>query len=212
MMKYLRNNIGTPALSGFVPIGIPSYDTELKGYYYHPDTARYFLRKAGYPNGQGLPVITLTTTSDYLDLCEFIQYELASLGIKIKIDVATGASFRNRVANSNLPFFRGSWIADYPDAENFLLLFTTENFSPGGPNYTHFSDALYDSLYNCSVKMADDKERYRIYRKMDSILIDHAAIVPLYYDQVARFIHVKVQGLGSNPMNLLVLKHVKILN
>jgi len=212
MMKYLRNNIGVPAHSGFVPIGIPSFDKCLKGYYYDPDTAKYFLQQAGYPLGKGLPVITLTTTSDYLDLCEFIQYELANIGIVIKIDVATGASFRNKVANSNLNFFRGSWIADYPDAENFLLLFITKNFSPFGPNYTHFSDPVFDSLYYCSVSNSLEKERYKIYREMDSILLKEAVCVPLYYDQSARFTNLRINGLDSNPMNLLVLKNVKIIH
>ncbi len=212
MMKYLRNNIGVPAQSGFIPVGIPSFSNDLTGYYHHPDTAAFLLQEAGYPNGKELPTITLTTTSDYLDLCEFIQYELAGLGIRLKIEVATGASFRNRVANSNLDFFRGSWIADYPDAENYFLLFVTDNFSPAGPNYTHFSNPLYDSLYYRSIKTPYEKERYKIYREMDSLLIDNAAIVPLYYDQSARFTHKKVKGLGSNPMNMLVLKYVQIVD
>ena len=67
--------------------------------------ARYYLKKAGFPNGENLPEIILTTTSDYLDLCEFIQFELANFGIQIKIEVATGGTFRNNVANSNLMFF-----------------------------------------------------------------------------------------------------------
>jgi len=212
MMKYLRNNIGEPAHSGFVPIGIPSFSPALQGYSYNRDKAEFYLREAGYPNGKGLPPIKLTTTSDYLDLCEFIQHELASIGIQMKIDVATGASFRNRVASSALTFFRGSWIADYPDAENFLLLFTTDNFSPAGPNYTHFSDPLYDSLYYSSIKTMNNKDRYRVYREMDSLLLDKAAFVPLYYDESARFTNPRVSDLGSNPMNLLVLKNVKISN
>ncbi len=210
MIKYLRNNVGIPALSGFVPVGLPSFDPDLKGYKYNPDTALYFLEQAGYPNGKGLPEILLTTTSDYLDLCEFIQFELEKTGLKLKIDVATGAAFRNKVANSNLNFFRASWIADYPDAENFLLLFYSKNFSPSGPNYTHFSNAEYDSLYLKAVKMPDEENRYNIYRKMDSIILEEGAIVPLYYDQVARFTSAKIQGLSLNPMNSLVLKNVKI--
>ena len=47
-------------------------------------------------------------------------------------------------------FFRASWIADYPDPENFLALFYSKNKSPFGPNYTHFSNEKYDSLYELS--------------------------------------------------------------
>jgi hypothetical protein len=35
-----------------------------------------FLKEAGYGEGHAMPPITLSTTSDYLDLCEYIQHEL----------------------------------------------------------------------------------------------------------------------------------------
>jgi peptide/nickel transport system substrate-binding protein len=213
MMKYLRNNLGTPAISGFIPEGLPSFSEQnVKGYFYNPDTARYFLEKAGYPGGEGLPPILLTTTSDYLDLCEYIQYELSVVGIKIDIEVATGASFRNKVANSNLVFFRGSWIADYPDAENYLSLFYSPNFSPSGPNTTHFIDETFDNLYRKSLQTTEPENRYLIYQQMDRILIESAVIVPLFYDRVIRFIPEKMTGLGSNPLNLLTLKRVNYRN
>jgi len=213
MMKYMRNNLGTPALSGFVPVGLPSFNEEgVRGYNYNPDSARYFLAKAGYPGGKGMPSILLTTTSDYLDLCEYIQFELSVIGVKIEIEVATGASFRNKVANSNLVFFRGSWIADYPDAENFLSLFYSPNLSPSGPNTTHFVNAEFDTLYVESLQTLNPSDRYSIYRKMDKLIIESAAIVPLYYDRVIRFIPVNLTGLGSNPLNLLILKRVRYRN
>jgi ABC-type transport system substrate-binding protein len=212
MIKYLRNDLGTPALSGFIPEGLPSYTKDLKGYSYDPDTARWFLSKAGYPGGEGLPPIQLTTTSDYLDLCEFIQYQLSVIGIKIEIDVATGASFRNKVANANLLFFRGSWIADYPDAENYLSLFYSPNMSPAGPNTTHFMSPVFDELYKSALRAEVPERRYEMYRSMDRIIIDSAVVVPLYYDRVVRFTSKKLSGLGTNPLNLLTLKQVRYRN
>jgi oligopeptide transport system substrate-binding protein len=209
MMRYLRNNIGSPAVAGFIPEGLPSYNAEkVKGYSYDPDMARALLSRAGYPNGKGLPGITLTTTSDYQDLCEYIQHELSEVGIRLNIEVNTGASFRNRMANSRLEFFRGSWIADYPDAENYLSLFYTRNFSPAGPNYTHFSHPEYDRLFEEALMTLDDSARYAIYQELDRIIVQEAAVVPLYYDQVVRFVPESLSGLGSNPMNLLHLKNV----
>jgi peptide/nickel transport system substrate-binding protein len=208
MMRYMRNNIGRPAGSGFVPEGLPSFSMQaVKGFTYDPDLARELLTRAGYPGGKGLESITLTTTSDYQDLCEYIQHELSEVGIKLDIEVNTGASFRNRMANSRLEFFRGSWIADYPDAENYLSLFYSGNFSPAGPNYTHFSHPGFDRLFEESLTMQDDSARYVRYQRLDRIIVEEAAIVPLYYDQVIRFIPEGLSGLGSNPMNLLHLKH-----
>jgi peptide/nickel transport system substrate-binding protein len=210
MMRYLRNNVGTAAHSGFVPAGMPSFSSEnVRGYRYDPDHARELLARAGYPLGEGLPEITLTTTSDYQDLCEYIQHELSQVGIRLNIEVNTGAAFRDRMANGQLMFFRGSWIADYPDAENYLSLFYSRNFSPAGPNYTHFSDPGYDALFEKALKTPDDEARYLLYQQLDSIIIAEAAVVPLYYDQVVRFIPKDLVGLGSNPMNLLNLKRAR---
>jgi peptide/nickel transport system substrate-binding protein len=86
MMKYLRNNLGDPAIHGFVPPGLPGYNPSLvRGYDYSRDSALFYLEKAGYPQGIGLEELVLTTTSDYVDLCEFIQYELSLVGIKLKL-------------------------------------------------------------------------------------------------------------------------------
>ena len=72
MLKYLRNNMGTPAVHGFLPGGLPYHNPEeIRGYDYYPDSVWYYLEKAGFPKGEGLPDIKLTTTADYLDLCEF---------------------------------------------------------------------------------------------------------------------------------------------
>jgi len=48
-----------------------------------------------------------------------------------------------------------------------------------------------------------------LYKKMDSIIIEEAPVVPLYYDMAVRFVSKKVSGLGINPQNFLVLKKVK---
>ncbi len=208
-MTYLRNNIGNPATEGFIPIGLPSYNRNLKGYSYNPDETRRLLSEAGFPNGEGLSPITLTTTSDYLDLCEYIQQQLAQFGIEIIIDVNTGATFRDMVANSKLEFFRGSWIADYPDAENYLALFYSKNLSPIGPNYTHYTNPEFDKIYERAMLEINDSLRFELYDKMNHLIMNDAAIVPLYYDEVIRFVKNDIVGFESNPMNLLNLKYLR---
>ena len=209
MMKYLRNSIGEPALQGFIPKGLPGYIDEFQGFEYNPDKTRELLIEAGYPNGENLAPITLTTTADYLDLCEYIQQQLSQFGIEINIDVNTGATFRDMVANSKLEFFRGSWIADYPDAENYLALFYSKNHSPGGPNYTHYSNTDFDKFYEQAMLETNDISRILLYNEMNKIIVNDAVVVPLYYDEVIRFVKNNISGFESNPMNLLNLKYVK---
>jgi oligopeptide transport system substrate-binding protein len=208
MMAYLRSNMGYPAQNGFVPFGMPGFSDRVIGFNYNPELARQLLAKAGYAGGKGLPSISLSTTDDYVDICEFIQHQLSEIGITIQVEVFPGAAYREMMANSRMVFFRGSWVADYADPENYLSLFYSSNFSPGGPNYTHFSNQTFDNLYAEALWQPTDSLRYPIYQKMDSIVIANAAVLPLYYDKVVRFVSKDVVGMKTNPMNLLNLKRV----
>lgn len=211
MISYLRKNIGTPAHSGFVPKGLPSYSEEkVKGYTYNPEKAKELLYAAGFPNGKGLPEITLFTTMGYVDLCEFIQHQLGEIGIKIKVEILQATTHRELVARSKLNFFRKSWIADYPDAENYLALFYSKNFTPHGPNYTQFKNFEFDKYYEMAQSQVNDSTRYYLYQEMDKILIEEAPVVTLYYDEVVRLVQTNVKDLGINPINLLTLKNVRI--
>lgn len=210
MIKYLRNNIGLAGEYGIIPKGLAGFDTNvLNKYSYNPTKAKQLLSEAGYPNGKGLPPITLQTTSTYLDLCKYIQGQLNLLGLDIRVDVNPPGALREQIAQSKSKWFRGSWIADYPDAENYLSLFYSPNFCPKGPNYTHFSNKDYDNLYELSQKETSVEKRTEYYKRMNQIIIEEAPIVVLYYDQVLRFTQKNIKGLSSNPMNLLILKTVR---
>jgi oligopeptide transport system substrate-binding protein len=213
MVKYLRRNLGKAATSGFVSPGLPSFDeSKVKGYDYNPDKAKELLFLAGYPDGKGLPDITLYTAEQYLDVAEYIQSQLAEIGIKMKIEVQKAGVLSEAVAQTKVTFFRKSWIADYPDAENFLSLFYSKNWSPKGFNYTHYQNPQFDILYEKSQSELNDSVRYDYYRQMDQLLIDNAPIVPLYYDQVVRLVQNNIEGLTSNSMNMLSLKKVRKKN
>ena len=210
MITYLRNNIGAPANSGIVPRGMPSFDAKkVKGYTYDPDKATALLNAAGFKGDNELPEITITTSKNYREMCEFMQHQLGEIGIKIKIDVQQAINLSELIATARVNLFRKNWLADYPDAENFLALFYSRNFSPVGPNYTHFSSEEYDELYEKAQLEVNDTIRFKYYQQMDQIIIEEAPIVPLYYDDVIRLVHNNISGLSTNPMNLLTLKRVK---
>jgi peptide/nickel transport system substrate-binding protein len=170
------------------------------------------LSEAGYKAGRGLPPITLSTTSDYLDICKYLQYKVGEIGIDLKIDVSPPAALKEMKAQAKLQFFRGSWIADYPDAENYLSLFYGKNFSPRGPNYTHFNDKKFDVLFDEAMSCTNDSVRYREYRQLENIMMADAPVVILYYDQVLRFVQNNIEGMDADAMNLLTLKMVRKRN
>ena len=174
---------------------------------YQPELARTLVKQfVEATNIQ--PTIRLATDINYLDICEYLQRELQKIGITVVIELMPTATLRQAKSSGKLEAFRASWIADYPDAENYLSLFYFANFSPGGPNYTHFRQAAFDTLYEAALLRSALKERVDLYQQMDDMIMNYYPVVPLYYDQAVRFVQKDVKGLEMNPLNLLYLKSV----
>ena len=207
MMKYLRNNIGYPANKGFVPLGL-NKNINTKGFNFQPKIAKKLVEDYKKESGNGSIELELSTDANYVDIIEFIQRELLEIGIIIKINIMPPSSLRQAKSNGKLEMFRASWIADYPDPENYLSLFYSKNKAPNGPNYTHFDNSNYDQKYIKTYMEQSVIKRNKIYSELDKLIIEEAAIVPLYYDKIMRFSQKNVYGLETNPINQLNLKRV----
>lgn len=205
IITYFRNGIGLPATGGFIPPGMPGFEKEqVKGYDYDPDKALVLLKDAGFPGGKGLPPITLTTPDENIDVCTFIAGELNDIGIPVAVQVMQNGLLHQQMASSDLGFFKAQWIADYPDAETFLAFFYSP--LPAPPNYTRFKNARFDQWYRQSMNTNADSLRFILYRKMDSLAISLAPVVPLYYGQILHFTHKNLHGLSTNAMNIIDVK------
>jgi len=207
LVAYLRNGMGDGKVNGMIPNGLPGFQSA-KDPMYNPTKAKELINQV--KKNRKLPVeITLSTNNTYLDIAEYLQREWERLGIKVKIDVMPPSTLRQAIATNKLSFFRGSWIADYPDAENYLSLFYSKNFTPNGPNYTHFKNDTYDNLYQQALNTVDDEKRTDLYQRMDVITAQQVPVIILFYDKVARFTQKNVHNLQPNAMNGLNLKYVK---
>lgn len=210
MVRFIKNNAARPATTGFLPPScLGPYADSSRQTNYDLNESKRLLAAAGHPNGEGLGEVTLSTTSGYVELCEFVQYELSKIGLKVKVDVLPTSSHREGVSAGRIEFFRKSWIADYSDGENFLALFYGPNSAPRASNYTRFSDARYDSLYEASMRLTDQIDRQRLYLEMNEIIRQEAPVIPLFYDEVMRFVSKEVEGVESNAMNQLFLSRAK---
>lgn len=205
MMLYLRNSIGFPAGSGFVPRGMPSFNIAAKPYPYNPEKAKSLLKEAGY--SPEAAKITLITIPQYANLGVYIAHELQQIGLRIEVDVVPKNLLLQQTAASQAAFFRGSWIADYPDAENYLGVFYGKN--PAPPNYTRFKNEQFDKWYEAAVAETDNRNRYELYRKMDSLVMEEAPVVPLWYDEVIHLVQKNITGFKPNGLNMLELRKVR---
>ncbi|MCX8148023.1 ABC transporter substrate-binding protein [Thermaurantimonas aggregans] len=208
IIAHLRNGAGRPARQGFIPPALNPM-----GYYSESsdiERAKALLAEAGYYQLDPLPVLTLSTTATYADMAELIQQNLAKIGIQMRVDVQPPSTLRQNMAAGTVVFYRGSWIADYADGENYLSLFYSANQPPAGPNYARFSNSVFDSEYKKLQTITDLHRRVELIAALDSIIMEQAAVIPLMYDQVIRIVHKRAEKLEVNPLNLLELRRLKI--
>lgn len=207
LVSYLRNGMGDGQVNGMIPNGLKGFE-HAKDPLFDPVKAKELIREVSRSGKKPIEIV-LSTNNTYLDIAEYLQREWEKLGMKVKVDVMPPSTLRQAMATSKLAFFRGSWIADYPDAENYLSLFYSKNFTPNGPNYTHFKNQEFDKLYQQALQTVDEDERSGLYRQMDALIAQQVPVIVLFYDKVARFTQKNVHGLQPNAMNSLNLKYVK---
>ena len=205
MLRYLRNGIGIPGTGGMIPYGLPGHRDGI-GYDYDLKKAQRLVKE----NNLNGYTLRLSTTAEYADIGKFVLSQVEQLGLQCKMEEMPPATMRKLRENGSLQFFRASWVADYPDAENYLSLFITANQSPAGPNYSHYSNPRFDQVYATAMSSTDVAERNAYYTEMDSLMMLDAPVVVLFYDEVLRFVNSHVEGLGCNATNLLDLRKVKI--
>lgn len=206
MLESLRSSFGRPANDGFIPFGMASYKDEERGYKYNEDKAREYLTLSNYDSKKEL--ITLFTNKDYVDLCLYAAKMWQKLGINVEVELLESSLLREMTRKGEVMFFRGSWIGDYPDDETFLTVF--EGHNPAPPNYTRFSNGGFDSLYYVALNTPNPEARSELYRNMDSIIIDQAPVVFLFYDETLLLTSTRTEGISKNAFNLLRTDSLKL--
>jgi ABC-type transport system substrate-binding protein len=209
MLAYVLNHVGRPGESGFVPAALPSFSlAKVPGYTFQPQKALALLKAAGYSPSRPLR-LRLSTVAERKAVAEYLQKNWADVGVQVQIDVNQSAAQQELVDNGRAAFFSKSWLGDYPDAENYLALFYSPNFSPAGPDKTHYKSVEYDRLYTQAIREQDAARRIELYQAMDKLVVRDQPVISLYYDEIIRLTQRNVQGLTPNPMNQLLLERVR---
>jgi len=209
LLAYVLNHVGRPGESGFVPAALPSFSpAQVPGYTFQPQKARALLAAAGYEASRPLK-LRLSTVAERKAVAEYLQKNWADVGVQVQIDINQSAAQQELVDNGRAAFFSKSWLGDYPDAENYLALFYSPNFSPAGPDKTHYKSAEYDRLYTQAIREQNAARRTALYQAMDRLVVRDQPVISLYYDEIIRLTQRNVHGLTANPMNQLLLERVR---
>ncbi|MCM2349207.1 MAG: ABC transporter substrate-binding protein [Bacteriovoracaceae bacterium] len=165
-------NTGTIA-DGVIPPGLGGYDESYKNPYveYNVEKAKQLLKEAGYPEGKGLPEITVQTTvsTDSRLMLEFFIKCMSDIGIKVKLGSNSWPELVNKVTKRQHQMYTMAWHGDYPDAENFLSLLYCPNQSPGS-NGSNYCNPKFDALFKKATLLQDTPERSKLYAEINQMV------------------------------------------
>ena len=159
------------------------------------DEAKALMREAGYPDGRdaktGQPLVL---SFDYQNASqgsksylEWYQKQFAKLGIQLDIRATDYNRFQEKMDRGAAQIFLWGWVADYPDAENFLFLFYGPNAKAknGGENASNYSNPQFDRAFEAMKYLEDGPEKQRLINEMISIMQEDAPIMFGYFPKAA---------------------------
>jgi ABC-type transport system substrate-binding protein len=211
--KYIElftYNVAQKANSIYPP-GIPGYSpaSDLP-YKYDLNLAKDFLKKAGYPNGQGLPTLKFDirgSDTRRRQMGEYIQQELRQLGINVEVNINTFPGFLEKARKGELQFWQGGWVLDYPDAENVLQLLSSQNLPPG-QNYFNYSNQEFDQLFKEATEIEDGKRKFDLMKRMENLVNADLPWIMQYYSRNYILSHHYLKNFMYSD---IIYNHIKYL-
>ncbi len=207
-----------PGEHGITPPTFVNYPiTTIKGYKLNIDSARYYLSKAGFPNGKGFPKIVLHFNAEgsrNTNVAVEVQKQLKdNLNIEIGLDVLPFAQLVEKSFAGSFDLLRAAWTADYPSPENFLWLFYGKQVpnsldAHSFPNIARYKNAEFDRLYEAGLNAKSIEEANSFFAKAEQVLMNDAPILVLWYDESYRLIQSYVKNFPYNPMQYRDLSEV----
>lgn len=172
------------------------------------------LKKAGYPNGEGLREFTLDFISlpGFLEKAEFFKRCMEKIGIKIKIQANTYQEFIKKIENGTIEIFSMGWIAAYPDPENlFRQYYNLDNL--GNKYLGKYNNEEYNKLYEKAEKTLSETDRKEIYNQMNDFLTEEVPNVFIYNEVRMDIAHENIHDFNfSDEIKCVYHKYIKKLN
>ncbi len=164
------------------------------------EKARELLAEAGYPNGEGFPVVEyLYNTSDaHKAVAEALQNMWEQeLGVTVTLNNQEWASFLQTRKNGDFSIARNGWISDYNDPVSFLDMWVTG----GGNNDAQYSNPDYDNLIAQAKAESDPATRMQLLHQAEDILVGQDYVVdPLYFYTQKYMLRDGIEGMYYCPL------------
>ena len=224
--NYIVENVtktGQKPATAFVPSGISDapgakddfravggdyMDVSAEKYQENCERARQLLAEAGYPNGEGFPIVEyLYNTSDNHRLIgEALQNMWQTeLGVTVNLVNQEWNTFLDTRKNGDYSIARNGWIADYNDPMSFLDMWLTG----GGNNDAQYSNPDYDALIMQAKSTSDLAERMSLMHQAEDILMGQDVVHAAIYFYTDKYMAQGIKGMYFTPLGYYFFGYCK---
>jgi len=200
MTSTVLRNLAVPGRS-LLPPSYPGYNEEIAAQaVFDPEKAREYLAAAGYPGGEGFPVVEIWYRDQggyngaiTAPMLQYLQAEFAeTLGITMNIKVMPIQDWMQAMLNKENNLFLAPYEYDYLDPSNFYGIFYN-----GGRHDHRIPE--YDALVAAADANPVWEERLALYQQAEQVLIDNASMVPLVHPITVSVVSDSLSGAGVEP-------------
>jgi peptide/nickel transport system substrate-binding protein len=211
ILDFVLNGEGyAPGNHGITPPVFSNYSIEdIKGYALNIDSARYYLKRAGYANGVRFPKLQFLLNAEgerNTNVAVEIQKQLKDhLNVDVELQILPFAQLLEKSYSGDYSMLRAAWVADFPSAENFLWIFSSKDVpnslsDASYPNVARYVNSTFDTYYENALKAKSIDEANELFKKAEIRLMEDAPVIILWYDEGYRLIKSYVKDFPNNPM------------
>lgn len=197
----LVNGRGTAAAT-FLPPHLPGYNPRFKGLRYDPQAAKAQLSRAGFSAGFDVTYACVANDTQR-KIAQAIQQDLKQVGIRVTIKpMAFPTYLQAKSTRGQVAIGSGNWSQDYPDPSNFLVtLFHSKNIRDADSlNDSFYVNPKVDALFDRADQTLDEGQRFSMLQKAESLILEDAAVVPLYHPVKYHLVAARVLGYALHPV------------
>ncbi|HYF47845.1 MAG TPA: ABC transporter substrate-binding protein [Planctomycetota bacterium] len=205
--EYLCNTVlegrAVPA-KGVLPPSFPGFKEGRPGWPKDIAKAKALLADAGFPDGKGLPTLTLLHRNDEntKQIVQAMMNDFEKIGVNVELQAREWNRFLEDVDSKPWQAFVLGWVADYPDPDNFLYVLFHSNNWGGNGNHTWYKNEKVDELTTKARSLLEMKDRAPLYQQAEDIIVDECPWIITYHVRNVILLRKNVTGIRDKATPL----------